>query len=97
MEDAWDPDNDDVPVSKVIKNSTGAKPGLTAPGQSSPSSAIKQTAASSNKQTAVPAPKAAAIVTAAPSVAVAATQIKNSIPVAPTPTPAKPLSAPPTF
>lgn len=93
MDDAWDPDNDDVPVSKVIKNSTGAKPGLTAPGQSSPSSAIKQTAASSNKQTAVPAPKAAAIVTAAPSVAVAATQIKNSIPVAPTP--AKPLSAPP--
>lgn len=91
MEDAWDPDNDDVPVSKVIKNSTGAKPGLTAPGQSSPSSAIKQTAAS--KQTAVPAPKAAAIVTAAPSVAVVATPIKNSIPVAPTP--AKPLSAPP--
>jgi len=95
MEDAWDPDNDDVPVSKVIKSS--AKPGLTAPGQSSPSSAPssanKQTAATANKQTAVPAPKAAAIVTAAPSVAVAATPIKNSIPVAPTP--AKPLSAPP--
>lgn len=33
MDDAWDPDADNVPISKVIKNS-GAKPGNSAIGQS---------------------------------------------------------------
>jgi hypothetical protein len=91
MDDAWDPDNDVVPVSKVIRNS-GAKPGLSAPGQSSPAS-------TANKQTIAPSPTKATtsgsvVQTKAPVVTVAATPIKNSIPVAPTP--AKPATVPPT-